>query len=186
MFRELLPTKRKLILTILFTTILFMTACGAEKSVRSEKYKVLEQQQLYQENQPIPSFTWSLERAILIQLYQMRNDALSTYTIVTSSFGNELWECPSIGYPIPADTQLTNPEQYYNGTTLKQAEPNGLFSSTNTVGTWVLCVLENGEVYPVYTEMNANTFPFVVSMDENGVIRNIENNKPVKTIKITK
>lgn len=176
----------KIILFVSLISILFLSAC-AEQTISDEKYGVLEQQKIYTENQPVPRFDWSLERDVFIQLYKMRNEALSTYTIVTSSFGNELWECPSIGYPIPADTQLTNPEFYYSsGGTLPQAEPNGLYSSKNTVGTWVLCVLENGEVYPVYTEMNANTFPFAVKMDENGVIRNLENNKPVKTIKITK
>jgi hypothetical protein len=116
----------------------------------------------------------------------MRNDALSTYTVVVSSFGNLLWECPSIGYPIPADTQLTNPLQYYNGTTLEQAEPNGLFSSKNTVGTWIMCVLEDGTVYPIYTEMNANTFPFPVKLLENGTFVKVEGGKPVRSLNIHK
>lgn len=177
---------KKIMLLVLAIVSLLLSAC-AESAVSNEKYKVLDQQKIYGENQPIPQFDWSLERDVLIQLYSMRNDAISTYTVVVSSFGNLLWECPSIGYPIPADTQLTAPEFYYSsGAVLPQAEPNGLFSSKNTVGTWVMCVLEDGTVYPVYTEMNANTFPFPVKLLENGTFVKVEGAKPVKSLDITK
>lgn len=174
-------------LLVLAIVSLLLSAC-ADNSIYEEKIKVLDQQKVYGENQPIPQFDWSLERDVLIQLYSMRNDAISTYTVVVSSFGNLLWECPSIGYPIPADTQLSNPEFYYSsgGVTLPQAEPNGLYSSKNTVGTWVMCVLDDGTVYPVYTEMNANTFPFPVKMLEDGTFVRVEGAKPVKSLDITK
>lgn len=177
---------KNLVSIVLIVSALLLSAC-AEQTIADEKYKVLDQQKVYAENQPVPFFDWSLERDVLIQLYSMRNDALSTYTVVVSSFGNLLWECPSIGYPIPADTQLTNPEFYYSsGGTLPQAEPNGLYSSKNTVGTWVMCVLDDGTVYPIYTEMNANTFPFPVKLLDNGTFVRVEGAKPIKSLDITK
>ena len=54
---------------------------------------------------------------------------------------------------------------------MEQAEPNGVYSSKNTDATYVLCVRDNGDVAPVYTEHKVTTFPFPVEVGPDGLIR---------------
>lgn len=146
-----------------------LVACVPATSDTRDRQVVQEQQTVYQSRQPVPRFDFSQERDTMIQIYRLRQEARATFTTFHSNgTGDVIFACPSRGYAIPADTQLTNPvarEPGYN-TVVDQAEPNGLFSSKNTDGTWVLCVRENGEVAPVYTELKVQTFPFEVSWDD--------------------
>ncbi len=142
-----------------------LAACSVEES---ESQQVQQQQDQYVRNQPLPVFDWSLERHLMIELYRSRNNAVSTFSLTWDPFRGKIsWSCPSIGYPIPGGTQLTNPEQYaFNGTTLPQAEPNGLFSPATSAGTYVMCVNPDGTVSPVYNEDNVRTYPQpMVEMD---------------------
>ena len=80
-----------------------------------------------------------------------------------------MWHCASVGFPLPADTQLTNPVKlegrwhkhgldHFMGGQIEQAEPNGLYTSKNTDGTYVLCVDDQGVVSPQYTEEKVEAF----------------------------
>lgn len=163
----------------------FLTAeaCTNANSNYEEARKVNEQQLSYTKTQAIPKFTFSQDRDTLIQIYMLKNEARNTYSVFSSNgTGEQRFQCPSVGYAIPADTQLTAPEST-NG--VPQAEPNGLFSSTNTDGTWVLCVRANGEVVPVYTELKVTTFPFAVRY-ENGQYVEVQDSKSTATMKITR
>jgi hypothetical protein len=149
---------------------LALVACTPSSNGKDAK-TVEEQQTIYQQRQPVPRFEYSQERDTLIQIYRLRQEARATFTTFHSNgTGDVIFACPSRGYAIPADTQLTNPvARDYAGSgavVVDQAEPNGLYSSKNTDGTWVLCVRENGEVAPVYSELKVQTFPFEVSWDE--------------------
>lgn len=131
-----------------------------------------EQQQVYAQSQPVPFFKWSQDRDNLSQIYKMKNEARVTHTVVRSAgTGEILWDCPSIGMPLPADTQLTNPLQVYrrsgaaSDAVIEQAEPNGLFSSKNTDGTYVICVLPDGILSPQYTEAKVDTFTRPVKVE---------------------
>lgn len=186
MFKRRLSLKALIVL--LCATFIVLTAeSGCEESADTlEADGVNDQQNIYTQNQPVPHFDWSLERDVAIQLYQIRNEARNTYTVVTSQgTGTPVWMCPSIGYPIPYDVQLTNPvKRDYSGSygvVIEQAEPNGLFSSKNSSGTWVLCVGENGKAVPVYTELNATAFAFPVEIVD-GMIVPVEGSKPSVTI----
>jgi hypothetical protein len=147
---------------------------GCEPANRAEAKAVGRQQEIYVTNQPAPTFDFSLERHLLIQLYTARNQAVGTYSYVQSEFnGKVLWGCPSIGFPIPANTQLTNPDlidyNSHGAVTLPQAEPNGLYSSPSTSGTFIMCTGKNGEIIPVYEERTVSTF--VTPMKEvNGTL----------------
>lgn len=152
---------------------------------------VNEQQKQYAVAQPIPKFDWSLERDVAIQLYQARNQNVNTYTVWRSDFGQILGDCPSVGYPIPYDVQLTNPlvgDYYRNGGTIvvEQAEPNGLYSSKNSIATWVRCRCEvDGKTVtvPVYIEDKVTTYPYPVRVDyENNRVIPYEKLKPSVTI----
>lgn len=114
-------------------------------------------------NQPPPSYDFSMERKIMIALYNARQHSIATYSFAQSEFtGKVLWSCPSLGYPIPYSTQLTNPNQivWLNShvTTLPQNEPNGLFPPPSSEATWVPCVDETGNITPVYEEKRVTVF----------------------------
>jgi hypothetical protein len=99
------------------------------------------------------------------QIIEMRDqDGLVTYTYtVPETTGRPVFLCNSIGYGLPAATQYTNPEKVeYQGTTLPQADPNGLFSPDSAEGTWVMCSdpSGNGKTRPVYVEPRIIVSPF--------------------------
>ena len=105
------------------------------------------------------------ERKLLKQIIEMRDqDGLVTYTYtVPETTGRPVFLCNSIGYGLPAATQYTNPEKVeYQGTTLPQADPNGLFSPSSAEGTWVMCSEPNGsgKTRPVYVEPRVIVSPF--------------------------
>ena len=136
---------------------LFLAGCTSS-SYTTEAQNVEAQQRVFVDNQPAPVFDWSLERHLLTQLYKARNEAVNTHTIVRDMSGKSFFECESIGFPIPSNTQLTNPEKSggnsYGYYTLPQPEPNGLYTSPSTSGTFVFCINEDGTVSPSYFEAN--------------------------------
>lgn len=163
---------RKFVLVITLLA-LFAAGCegGAGEAADADAEQVDRQQLVYQRNgQGVPFFDFSQDRETLRQIYVLRNEAVATHTIFTSNgTGQIVDDCPSIGYAIPADTQLTSPEtgEYYHSggvATLPQPEPNGLYSSQNTDGTWVICVRDGREV-PVYSELKLTTYPYPIEVN---------------------
>lgn len=130
-------------------------------------------------NQPPPVFDYSPERADLIKLYTARQRRLPTFSYVQSPYtGKLLWKCPSVGFPLPYSTQLTNPVQtqwkYQGGggiasAVVAQAEPNGLYPPPTSDATWVLCVNKAGQIVPKYEEKHV-TASFVPMHEENGTL----------------
>lgn len=157
---------KKVVIITLVVLALIAIGC-VQESVTRDTVAVDDQQKIYRINQPIPKFDWSQDRSVLIQIYMAKNQARNTYSIITSQGTGELVaQCPSVGYPLAADTQLTNPLQKLNSyeSVVEQAEPNGLYSSKNTDATYVLCVRKNGDIAPVYTEQKVTTFPYPVKL----------------------
>lgn len=157
-------------------TLLLIGGCAPANSQSKDRNTVEGQQEIYASRQPVPRFEYSQDRDTLIQIYRLRNEVRPTFTTFHSNgTGDVVFSCPSRGYAIPADTQLTNGLQPWcygqscGGAVIEQPEPNGLYSSKNTDGTWVLCVRDNGEVTPVYTELKVTTFPFLVNADGHTV-----------------
>ncbi|WBU76756.1 hypothetical protein JAVIER_159 [Vibrio phage Javier] len=142
-----------------------------------EQQQVQRQQRQYAKVQPVPFFNWSLERDMVIQLYQLRNLKAATHVVWRGDTSVIEGDCPAIGYGIPYDTSLTNPlgstdediEGYEKTalTTVGQAEPNGVYASTNTSATWVMCVNEQGLIEPVYVEAKVTGYPYPVNVDYN-------------------
>lgn len=170
---------RKLI--VLATVAIIATACSATTNTeRDDTARVQEQQSQYAKVQPVPYFDFSMDRDTLIQIYKAKNEARQTHSVVMSMTGSIIWDCPSIGFPIPADAQLTNPLQmirdpWVSGSqVVEQAEPNGLFSSKNTDATFVQCVGADGTVSPIYTEQKVTTFPFPVRIVDGAIVRDGE------------
>lgn len=171
----------KRIISIFVLSLVFMLGLmGCEKSAeRKTSEAVNRQQEQYVAAQPIPTFDWSLERHLVIQLYQTRNSKVTTHTVWRSDYGMIEGDCPSLGFGIPYDTSLTNPLQMsYAGTNVgtavvEQAEPNGLFASKNTSATWVMCIGSGGTIEPVYVESKVTAYPYPVKVDyeKNRVVK---------------
>lgn len=173
----------------LLIILLIIAGCNkGEQTTESKDAKTVSMQQSqYAKGQPIPAFDWSLERDLVIQLYNVRNQKAATHSVWRADLGMIEGDCPSYGYGIPYDTSLTNPlvatdidnqgdEHYYQGgalTSIEQPEPNGIFASKNTSATWVMCLGAGGKIEPVYTESKVTVFPgpVIVDYDTNRVKR---------------
>lgn len=175
-------------ITTLITAVLLisLTGCNLSDSQEARDSQAVQlQQSQYAKAQPIPVFDWSLERDLVIKLYEIRNQNVATHSVWRSDHGLVEGDCPSMGYGLPYDTSLTNPllatredqnGRIYNGsglTSIGQAEPNGVFASTNTSATWVMCVGDSGMIEPHYVEAKVTVYPGPVEVDyeNNRVIR---------------
>lgn len=175
--------KRLITLTITFLFILGGFGCSdKDKSQETKDREAVERQQKqYAKSQPLPTYDWSLERDLVIQLYNIRNNRMATHSVWRSDRGMIEGDCASMGYGLPYDTSLTNPlravwqsgQHGRAGVSIGQAEPNGVFASTNTAATWVMCVGPSGAIEPHYIETKVTVYPGPVKVDykTNRVIR---------------
>jgi len=170
----------KYLLSIILTALL-LTGCEFEEKTQSSKIaaSVERQQSQYAKAQPIPHYDWSLERDIVIQLYNIRNMKALTHSVWRSDRGMIEGDCASIGFGMPYDTSLTNPlvatdidqegdEHNYQGgalASIEQPEPNGIFASKNTAATWVMCAGDMGNIEPIYVETKVTVYPYSVYVD---------------------
>lgn len=171
------------ILGIVVITAVLLSGCRSEPTQEEMDQEAVQGQQAqYAKGQPVPAFNWSLERDNIIKLYKLRNEKVSTHTVWRSDYGMVEGDCPSLGYGIPYDTSLTNPYQalWRSGTNgrasavVGQAEPNGVFASTNTAATWIMCIGMAGNIEPHYVEAKVTTYPgpVKVNYETNRVSRN--------------
>lgn len=176
--------KRILIAAYAILSMVFTAGCEQHLSTEAKQMQQVQQQQSqYNIAQPVPTFNWSMERHLLIQLYKLRNQKVATHTVWRSDYGMIEGDCPSMGYGLPYDTSLTNPYMATNETpvgwksasltSIGQAEPNGIFASTNTSATWVMCTGPAGSLEPIYVESKVTTYPYPVKVDykNNRVIK---------------
>lgn len=175
---------RKLLIAGMIGCSVFMAGCGPQVTESSKTAKAVNrQQEQYASAQPVPTYDWSLERDLVIQLYNIRNMKAATHAVWRSDRGLIEGDCPSIGFGIPYDTSLTNPlvavSEDQDGweksslTTVEQPEPNGVFASKNTSATWVMCAGSAGTIEPVYVEAKVTVYPYPVAVD-------YENNRVTK------
>ncbi len=154
---------------VALSAVLMAAKCSEDSQEDKDHNAVERQQKQYSARQPVPAYDWSLEREMVRKLYDMRNKRVSTHSVWRSDYGQVEGDCPSMGYGIPYDTSLTNPLQgvrvYQGGVAIGQAEPNGVFASTNTAATWVMCVGKAGLLEPVYVEAKVTVYPGEVIVD---------------------
>lgn len=173
-------------LTVLVLILLVLVGCGKATSTQEVKDSeaTARQQTQYAMSQPVPAYDWSMERDLVIQLYNIRNLKALTHSVWRSDRGLIEGDCASIGFGIPYDTSLTNPlkvayERREVGVAVtEQPEPNGIFASKNTQATWVMCAGETGKIEPVYVETKVTVYPFPVNV-------NYEKNTAIKSGKAT-
>lgn len=167
--------KKLLLLLIIISAI---TGCNKSNTQNTkDAAQSREQQSQYSKSQPVPSYNWSLERHMVIELYNARNLKAATHSVWRSDRGMIEGDCSSIGFGIPYDTSLTNPLVSTNLTergtrisgltSVEQAEPNGIFASKNTAATWIMCAGENGGMEPIYVETKVTVYPYPVKVDYN-------------------
>ena len=115
------------------------------------------------QNQPIPNLGgYSFERQIMIETYLARNNTISTFAYLFTFDGKIVEICPSIGYPIPYSTQLSNPYDEYGRA---NPEANSLYPPSDAAATLVQCVNADGSVSPTYIEDNVMAFPYRIKSD---------------------
>ncbi len=175
--KHILPTFAEVLMTvfILMLVTAVLSGCGETSQQAKEAQVVDRQQEQYSIAQPVPAYDWSLERDLVIKLYNLRNEQVPTHSVWRSDYGLVEDDCPSMGFGIPYDTSLTNPwlatdedAQGYDRaalTSISQPEPNGIFASTNTAATWVMCVGSSGLIEPHYVETKVTVYPYTVLVD---------------------
>lgn len=135
---------------------------GESEGLKGEHEVQSEIEDNYAKAQPVPALTNSQVRQNLIEIKEAIAEGVET----TSFFFNlgqsdPIKSCPSIGVPIPASAQLTNPEQPITQSslhhssggnlTLPQMDPDGIYTG-ETSGTYVLCIEARGNPYVSYWE----------------------------------
>lgn len=167
--------KKSILSVIVLAMALGVVGCVEESQETKDAKAVGAQQEQYSATQPVPAFNFSLERHLLIQLYQLRNNKVATHSVWRSDLGTVEGDCASVGFGMPYDTSLTNPlrttDEDQTGrrsgalAVIEQAEPNGIFASKNTAATWVMCAGDAGMIEPVYVETKVTVYPYPVSVD---------------------
>lgn len=179
---------KKNIIMLFATCILAVMLAGCPSSTGTTTPSVDNQQAVAQETNlqeatrqiGMPNIKNFTEMKELKALYEARDDSkLITYTYLADLNGNLHFLCRSVGYGFPYATQFSNPHKLIDGAThqggysgwenyvMDQAEPNGLYPSPSSNGTWVNAL--NEEKYktdgtisylPIYVEPNVTVSPF--------------------------
>lgn len=153
---------------------LTLAACGGtggnstqNAANRQETQAQANDQYTLEQAQPVPHYDWSQIRQTEIAAQDAEAGTVQT----TSFFFQQGMDhpyliCNSIGFPVPADAELTNPNQIapgtvdiYRGATgavIGQMDPNGIYTG-QSAGTFVLCVTPDGKAEMQYAEPNVHT-----------------------------
>jgi len=97
----------------------------------------------------MPEISNFTERTLLKEILEKRDEMNPTYTYYLDQNGGKHLLCESLGYGIPASAQYTNPTKLVvqGGSihgTLPQPSPNGLYMSSESRATYVLCSTGTG------------------------------------------
>jgi hypothetical protein len=140
--------------------VALLGACSEDNEGRvSEENTAEEQLSQFLKSQPIPRFNYSQLRQNLIEIETAQSNTTATTSLMfllagVGSSGPLVHSCPSIGFPIPATYQLTNPQQVIgrdSRVAIPQLESNGVYTG-DTTGTYVMCVGEDGKAFAFYHE----------------------------------
>lgn len=150
--------KKRIVGVGLVITLLIGVFIGCDEVVDSTRQERRNQEELMKEvgNQVgMPNISNFYEKKLAKKIFELRDDSnLITYAYTQNMDGKYVYLGTCMGYGLPYSTQYTNPEKYeINGTTLPQADPNGLYSSDGLSATWLVLVdEETGEQSIIYAE----------------------------------
>jgi hypothetical protein len=155
-----------------------LAGCGPEQpsadQIQNQRQEALNKQATMSVG--MPTITNFAEKRLLKQIYEMRDQSITTYTYFIDRDAHLHKLCDSIGFPIPYSTEYTSPQyiasSYQSGyAILPQADPNALFSPSSALGTWILCHNPNpnppaGQPTsgPVYSEPDVIASPFPLNI----------------------
>ena len=149
---------KKLFIPVIAVAIL-LTGCSPFKdSAQEEESKVVEsnEKQLLTA-QPAPTGAWSQIRQNIIDIEQAQITTTATTTFMFHMGNpNPVKICSSIGFPIPATYQLTNPQKIVDRSNsddvvIAQQETTGVHTG-DTSGTYVICIGDDGAGRIAYWE----------------------------------
>jgi hypothetical protein len=160
--------------------VLSADSCDTQPTV-ADKEAAQQVQQQGESNVAVPQpaiINWT-EKRIYAEIYEKRDTPhLSTYTYLVGMHNEHTPFCRSEGYGIPESEQFTAPEAMQATThyganywdRLPLADPNGLYSSPSSNGTWVLCLTKSGKVEPQRSEPNVVTLTVPwAELDQDGM-----------------
>ena len=149
---------KKIVAIVLVLFAIVVTACETGSDARRADEAISEQILTDLQNaHPVPKFARSQLRQNLVELVTAQAQTTQTTTFFFNmGIESPVNFCPSIGFPIPATAQLTNPQQKEPGRgggniALPQVEPTGVYTG-DTTGTYVMCIDGLGQAYAVYWE----------------------------------
>lgn len=156
---------------VLISSALLVAGCtdtpAKHDATNADQNQGQSQQQIYRTNQPVPRFDFSqyLQTLIDVETAQVHGVATTTF-FFNAGVRDPYKSCPSIGFPVPSTSNITNPTQLqqgggnydhgYWGGSIGQQEPNGAFTGQSS-GTYVVCVNKAGAKYIAYSEPNTQT-----------------------------
>lgn len=165
-------TRRPRIIAFAFlAAVLTLAGCGSSTptaGVIKDQRTTNGNLQGYEANQPTPycgQSCWSQYRQTVIDVEQAEIHGVATTTFFyNQGSAKPIKSCSSIGFPVAATAQLTNPEQVvgiwsgsqYGTGTVGQQEPNGVYTGP-TDGTYVVCVGAGGVKRIDYWEGHVET-----------------------------
>ncbi len=167
--------KRRFILTLMLILATTLTLSGCKFNWHSNSRLSREQKRISSRagyEVGFPAITNFQQMREYKMIYEDEDKPTPTYTYLKDRYGHLHLLCNSIGYGIPYSTQYTNPDylQYTGGRAhrLPLADPDGLYHSQQSSGTWVICVNpKTKKDVPVYSEPNIVTSPFPLSLQTN-------------------
>jgi hypothetical protein len=133
------------------TACLMLAGCPSHPNAdMTEQNAQTAQQRIYDNNQPLPQYNWSLERQVLIDAQDSaaRGDASTSFFFV-QGVQDPVFICPSLGLGVPDTAQLSNPDQIApisgrwggGATVIGQMDPFGVYTPPTSEGTYVICVI---------------------------------------------
>jgi hypothetical protein len=146
----------------IFGIFLVVASVGCQPGAESADKAATEQRMVEMRSQVgLPAIVNFTEAKFAKMMAELRDQNIKTWAYYLDVNGGRHLLCEAVGYGLPYSVQLTNPEKYeVNGTTLPQAEPNGLYMPESADATWVLCSDGKGGVAPVYSEPLLIVSPF--------------------------
>lgn len=136
------------------------------------------------DSQPVPSFDYSQERQLLIDIETIRAEGAHGTAYATALDGSLLWWCPNFGAPVPSTYQLSAETQYvdipgdrsHERFPLEQGEPTGVYIGESSATT-TLCLDDNGKPFAKYEEANVGW--------TSGVVNGLPDDKRARVDEIT-
>lgn len=138
-----------------------LTACTGTSSSDGNAAESSQQQAdttSLEASQPLPHYNYSQIRQTLIDAETIAaNGTQTTSFFFQLGAQDPVYSCPSLGEPVAVNASLSNPQQVigtgnYNAVTTGQMDPDGVYASGSSLGTYVICLTSTGAKYLDYWE----------------------------------